>query len=161
MCGRRKVLDCKWCTIWIGEASREGSMSRGYVVGPCLFHGVVSEGVVWELLIIVLTMVKKGLTAAVPAAMGHVLAGDTPVGVSDSAFTSAVVLAASATDIQMRCAVSCPMTPALTPETSERFLLEFGRANPFSCYCKAVSDGCVGTFCGVEGKDAVAMGLAI
>jgi len=136
-------------------------MSRGYIVGPHLFHGVVSEGVVWESLIIVLTTVKRGLTVVVPAAMGHVPAGDTPVGVSDSAFASAVVLAASAADVQMQCAVSCLMTPVLTLETSERFLLEFGRVNPFSCYCKAVSDGCVGTFCGVEGKDAVAMGLAI
>ena len=68
-------------------------------------------------MVIVVAVVKEGGTTAVPAAMGGVFAGHTPVGVRRGAIISTVVFGTGAADIQLRRAIYCSVTPALTAET--------------------------------------------
>jgi len=101
-------------------------------------------------MVIVVAVVKEGVASVVPAAVGGIFTGDTPLGVGDGAVACAVVLTTGGADVYLRGAVYCLMTPALTAKAAEGFLFEFRRAHSFSCYGEAVSDCGIGTFCGVE-----------
>ena len=99
VCCSGLVLSFYWCAVWVGGFDRERCRWWRHVVGPCFCCGVVSESVVWEVLVIVVAAVEEGGAVAVPAAVGCVFAGDTPLGVCGGAFTGAVVLATGATDV--------------------------------------------------------------
>ena len=95
---------------------RDGVRCWCYVVSPCFCCGIVAECVVGEAAVVIFTSTKEGLAAAIPAAVGGVPAGNTPLDVYCGAETGAVVLATSATYIKLQGAVDCPVTPLLAVE---------------------------------------------